>query len=571
MPNRSARDAWSSAGLASTASLLVATGSAPVAWTQTPRAAPTPGRPNIVVILADDLGYSDLGCFGGEMKTPNLDALAADGARFTNFYNDARCCPTRASLLTGLYPHQAGVGAMTQRTDVPAYAGRLKPTAPTVAEVLKADGYKTAMVGKWHVSNTVERADHMSDLNRKTFPEVFSPIEQYPTRRGFDEYYGNIWGVVDYFSPFSLVEGERPVKELPKDYYITDAINAHAADFIERQKGSDQPFFLYVAHCAPHWPLHARPQDLAKYRDEFNDGFEAVRAARYGRMSDMGLINPMTTPQSPPVGGKQFKDMTPAERTFQSGLFQAHAAMIDRMDQGLGDVFTALKDAGKWDNTLILFLSDNGASPERYPDSGFDRPSLTRDGAPIQYDYGNLTTLAGSEQTFFYIGADWAHVANTPYRKAKASQYNGGERTPMIAHWPAGMTVPAGSFVRARGHVIDLMPTALDLAGAALPEAFAGATPHPLQGQSLRPLLQGRPDRPDYPALFGEHEGGRSVITPDNWKLIRDRGENEWHLYDLNHDETETTDLITREPERAVRMQEMWQQWAAENDVLPKP
>ena len=532
---------------------------------------PAPARPNVVIILADDLGYSDLGCFGGEVRTPNLDALAAEGARFTNFYNDARCCPTRASLLTGLYPHQAGVGAMTQKTDLPAYAGRLKPTAPTLAEVLKQNGYKTAMVGKWHVSNTTERADHLSDLNRKSFPDTFSPIEQYPTRRGFDEYYGSIWGVVDYFNPFSLVDGEAPVKELPADYYITDALNRRAADYIGRQKGSDQPFLLYLAHNAPHWPLHARPQDLERYRDHYNDGFEAIRAARYARMSQMGVIDPQTAPQSPPVGGKRFDEMTPAERKFQSGLFQAHAAMIDRMDQGLGDVFQALKDAGKWDNTLILFLSDNGASPERYPDSGFDRPNLARDGGPIRYDYDDLSRLAGPEHTFYYIGADWAHVANTPYRKAKASQYNGGERTPMIAHWPAGMRAPAGSFVRARGHVIDLMATALDVAGATLPQTFAGATPHPLQGRSLRPLLEGQSDRPDYPALFGEHEGGRSVLAPDGWKLIRDRGESEWHLYDLNVDETETQDAITREPARAEKMQEMWERWAADNDVLPKP
>ena len=529
------------------------------------------GRPDIVFILADDMGYSDMGCFGGDVRTPNLDALAAEGVRFTRFYNNARCCPTRASLLTGLYPHQAGVGAMTQRTPLPAYAGRLKPTAPTVAEVLKADGYKTAMFGKWHVSNTLERADHMSDLNRRTFPEVFSPVEQYPTRRGFDEYYGNIWGVVDYFNPFSLVDGEEPVKELPPDYYITDAINARAADFIRRQKGANQPFFLYVAHCAPHWPLHARPEDVEKYRDQYNDGHEAIRQARYKRMADMGLIDPKITALSGPIGGKTFDAMSPEERRFQAGLFQAHAAMIDRMDQGLGEVFKALKETGRWDNTLVVFLSDNGASPERYIDPGFDRPDVARDGEPIHYAYDDMDRLAGPEHTFYYIGADWAHVANTPYRKAKASQYHGGERTPMIAHWPAGISAPAGSFVRARGHVIDLMATALDVAGAKLPEQFAGETPHPLQGRSLRPLFAGQATRPDYPALYGEHEGGRSVITPDGWKLLRDRGEHQWHLYDLNVDDTELNDVADKETQRVERMRAMWDEWAAQNDVLPKP
>ena len=528
-------------------------------------------KPNVVVILADDLGYSDLGCFGGEAKTPNLDALAREGVRFTGFYNNARCCPTRASLLTGLYPHVAGIGAMNERTALPAYSGALKPTTPTIAEVLKTSGYKTAAFGKWHVSNTTQRPDHLSDLDRKTFPETFSPIEQYPTRRGFDEYWGNLWGVVDYFNPFSLVDGERPIISLPADFYMTDAINAHAADYIRRQAGSTQPFFLYLAHCAPHWPLHARPEELAKYRAQYNDGYEHVRQARYQRQIDSGLIDPKTTALSGPVSGKKFGEMTPEERTFQAGLFQAHAAMIDRMDQGLGDVFDALKAAGKWDDTLIVFLSDNGASPERYPDSGYDRPDVARDGQPITYAYDDPSKLAGPEHTFYYIGADWAHVANTPYRKAKASQYNGGERTPMIVHWPAGLKLPAGSFVRATGHVIDLMPTALDVAGASMPATFAGRTPHPLQGVSLLPLLRGAAALPAERSLFGEHEGGCSVMTPDGWKLIKDRGETDWHLYDLNTDQTELNDRFAEEPERAEQMRALWDEWAKENDVLPKP
>jgi arylsulfatase len=328
---------------------------------------------------------------------------------------------------------------------------------------------------------------------------------------------------------------------------------------------------MYLAHNAPHWPLHARPEDVEKYRGKYNDGWDAVREARYRRMVDMGLIDAKTSALSPPVGREKWNRLSTEEKRFQSGLFQAHAAMIDRMDQGLGRVFQALKDAGKWDDTLIIFLSDNGASPERYENPGFDRVTTARDGQPIEYHYSDLSKLAGPEHTWFYIGVDWAHVANTPYRKAKASQYNGGERTPMIAHWPAGMKVPAGSFVRARGHVIDLMPTMLDVAGATMPDKFGGQTPHPLQGRSLRPLFDDASDRPDYPALFGEHEGGRSVITADGWKLVRDRDESEWHLYDLNADQTETRDRIAEEPDRAAAMQKMWDQWAKENDVLPKP
>jgi len=523
-------------------------------------------HPNIVIILADDLGYSDLGCFGGEARTPNLDALAHDGVRFTNFYNNARCCPSRASLLTGLYPHQAGVGGMTEKTSSPGYAGRIKPTAPTIAEVLKAGGYHTAMFGKWHVSNTLQRPEHMKDLNRQQFPDFFSPIEQYPTRRGFEEYLWGIWGVVDYFNPFSLVDGEKPVTELPDDFYMTDAINQHAADYIARQKASDQPFFLYIAHNAPHWPLHARAEDLEKYRNQYNDGFDAVRQARYKRMVEMGIVDPKIAPLSPTIG-MGWDALSPEEKRFQSGLFQAHAAMIDRMDQGLGRVFQAIKDTGKWDDTLIIFLSDNGASAERYEDPGFDRATITRDGRPIQYHYTDLSKLAGPEDTWYYIGRDWANVANTPYRKWKASQYNGGERTPMIVHWPAGLRVTGGSFIRARGHIIDLMPTALDIASAHMPEQFAGEKPHSLQGSSLRRLLEGQPDRPDAAALFGEHEGGRSVITPDGWKLVRDRDEHQWHLYNLDNDQTELIDLIDQHRQRAEKMRAMWNDWAHQNDV----
>jgi arylsulfatase A-like enzyme len=528
-------------------------------------------RPNILIILADDLGYSDIGCFGGDVHTPNLDALASEGVRFTSFYNEARCCPTRAALLTGLYAHQAGVGDMTAKTPLPAYAGRIKPTAPTIAEVLASHGYRTAMFGKWHVSNTFERPQHMRDLNRQSFPKLFSPIEQYPTRRGFGEYWGGIWGVEDYYNPFSLVDGEKPVTTLPKDFYMTDAINAHAVDYIRRQEKSSQPFFIFLAHNAPHWPLHALPEDLAKYRDRYNDGYAAVRQARYQRMVAMGLIDPATAPLSPTIAGDEWTKLAPEQKRFQAGLFQAHAAMIDRMDQGIGRVFAALKAAGKWDNTLIIFLSDNGASSERYEDPGFDRATITHDGEPIEYRYNDLSKLAGPETTWYYIGRNWANVANTPYRKWKASQYNGGERTPIIAHWPAGMKAAPGSLVRARGHVIDLMATALDLADAKLPAQFASAVPHTLQGRSLRPLFDGEKSLPDYPPLFGEHEGGRSVITPDGWKLVRDRGESQWHLYNLNADETEMNDLFPQQGERAAKMQAMWDQWANENDVLPKP
>ena len=537
---------------------------------QTIAQAESPAHPNIIFILADDLGYSDIGCFGGEVHTPNLDALAKEGVRFTSIFNDARCCPSRASLMTGLYPHRAGMGGMSQKTDVEGYLGHIRSDVPTITEILKANGYHTACFGKWHLANTLERPDHMLDLNRQRFPEFFCPIEQYPTRRGFEVYWGALWGLVDYFNPFALVDGETPVKELPEHFYMTDAINDHAAAYIKQQQGSDRPFFMCLANNAPHWPLHALPEDLAKYRDLFNDGYDAIRHARYARMVAMGLVDPKNA-ELPKTLAQGWDGLSPEEKKWRAGLFQAHAAMIDRLDQGLGRVFAALKETGQWDNTLIFFLSDNGASPEEGYGPGFDRPSIARDGRPIVHKTDDKTILAGDEHTFFYIGRLWANVANTPYRKAKMSQYNGGERTPMIVHWPAGLKLAAGSIDNERGHIMDLMPTALEVAGAKLPDTFAGKKPLPPQGVSLLPLLQGQPKLSNHPVMYGEHEGGRSVITPDGYKLIRDRGEKEWHLYDLNTDQTEVHDLITAQPYRVARMQAMWDDWAKENNVLPKP
>ena len=529
--------------------------------------AQSPARPNVLVIVADDLGYSDLGCFGGEIKTPNLDAIAKDGVRFTGIYNEARCCPSRASVMTGLYAHQAGMGGMSQATTRPGYLGHIKATAPTIAEALKPAGYRTAAFGKWHLANTLQRPNHMRDLNRKTFPDVFCPIEQYPTRRGFDVYWGALWGLVNYYNPFSLVDNETPVKELPADFFMTDAINAHAADYITANAKSDKPFFMYLANNAPHWPLHAKPQDIAKYKDQYTDGYAPVRKARYGRMAEMGLIDPKVTALAPTVG--EWDKLSAEEKIFRSALYQTHAAMVDEVDQGLGRVFQAIKDSGQWDNTLIFFFSDNGASPEEPYGPGFDRPGLARDGQPIRHKYDDLSILAGGEHTFYYIGRDWANVANTPYRKAKASQYNGGERTPMIVHWPAGIKAKNGSIVQTRGHVIDLMPTILEAAGATLPGTFAGEMPHALQGVSLMPLLKGEPTLPNYPTLFGEHEGGKSVLTPAGYKLVKDRDEKAWHLFDLNTDGSELNDQAGREPERVAAMRAMWDAWAKENNVEP--
>jgi arylsulfatase len=392
-----------------------------------------------VVILTDDMGFSDLGCYGGEVRTPNIDALAAGGVRFTRFYNASRCCPTRASLLTGLYPHQVGL----------AHNGRdLARDAPTVAELLRAAGYQTAMAGKWHLSETAPldgRPDgprHLAWLNHQAdHDRTFADVRTYPVGRGFERHYGPIWGVVDYFDPFSLVEGTEPVKKVPDGYYLTDAIAAKAVEYVRAMARDDRPFFLYVAHCAPHWPLHARPEDIARYRETYRDGWHALRAARYRRQVEMGLVDPATHPLPALTGrGPDWDALDAAQRDYEAALMAVHAAMVDRVDQGLGDLVRALKDTGRYDDTVIFILSDNRASPERYTRPGFDRASRTRDGRPIRYA-GRFEP--GSENTWGYLGPFWASAANTPYRYWKAESFEGGCHTPLVVHWPAGLAAPA--------------------------------------------------------------------------------------------------------------------------------
>jgi arylsulfatase len=321
-------------------------------------------RPNIIVIMADDMGFSDAGCYGGEIRTPNLDYLAENGIRYTQFYNTSRCCPTRASLLTGLYNQQAGIGKMTDAEDEPGYLGHIGNNAVTLAEVLRQAGYHTAMCGKWHVANTNGLSSpqgQMDWLDHHVERDTFTALGQYPTNRGFEKYFGTIWGVVDYYDPFSLVSGTTPVRTVPKDYYHTDAINDTAVAYIEGYANSTRPFFLYVAENAPHWPLQARPEDIERYKNTYKGGWDVIRKARYDKMALMGLIDPVTTPLSGRWQDNMSWDRNP-DTAWDAMAMAVHAAMIDRMDQGIGRIIGALRQIGQLDNTLIVFLSDNGAS-----------------------------------------------------------------------------------------------------------------------------------------------------------------------------------------------------------------
>lgn len=529
-------------------------------------------RPNIIIILADDMGYSDIGCYGGEIETPNIDKLAKNGLRFSQFYNASRCCPTRASLLTGLYSHQAGIGNMSFDQQTPGYRGYLTENTVTLAELLKKGGYSTGMVGKWHVANTnvkEPKEEQIAWLNHEKAYEQFAPLEQYPTSRGFDKYYGTIWGVVNFFDPFSLVNGTTPVKNVPKDYYYTDALNDTASAYIKQFSTKDQPFFLYVAHTAPHWPLQALPEDIRKYEEVYKAGWDAIRGRRYQKMIAQGLFPADKNILSPRwAGGRKWEENP--NKDWDAYAMAVRAAMIDRMDQGIGRIMETLKASGELDNTLIFFLSDNGASSDdaqKYG-PGLDRPGGTRDGREIVYPV-DKKVLPGPETTFASTDNLWGNAANTPFRYWKVNSYEGGICTPLVAHWPAGVKAGKGSVTNQVGHVIDFMATVSELAAVPYPQKFKGHTITPVEGQSLVPVLKGQV-RKGHEYLFFEHLNGKAVRYGD-WKLVSLHGRSNWELYNIKEDRTELNDLSAQYPELVEKLKNVWMEWAKENHVLPKP
>lgn len=525
-------------------------------------------KPNIIVILADDLGYSDLGCYGSEINTPNLDRLAADGVRFSRFYNASRSCPTRASLLTGLYQHQAGIGRMTFDAGLPGYRGTLARYGVTIPEVLKTAGYRTSMVGKWHIAETPLRPDQRDWLNHQVEHETFSDLCHYPVNRGFDTHYGTIYGVVDYFDPFSLVEGEVPIKEVPEGYYITNALSDRAA--AEILESDDTPFFMYLAYTAPHWPLHALPEDIARYEDTYKVGWDAIRNARYERMKKLGIFGNADDFLSERQFDDRWEDNPDAE--WDARAMAVHAAMIDCMDRGIGKVVDALEKTGKLDNTLILFMSDNGCSPEKCQNmipGENDRPDMTRDGRPIVYAR-NKEVMPGPETTYAALGPEWANVANTPFRYWKAKEYEGGICTPCIAHWPAGIKLEKGSISDELCHVVDVMATCVDMAGAEYPSSARGYEVPAQEGESLLPFFKGELRKGhDYVAF--EHFNEAALISRDGWKIVRTGEKKPWELYDLNNDRTERRNLAGSYPGKVESMAADYKEWADRCMVYPKP
>lgn len=511
-----------------------------------------PERPNIVIIMADDMGYSDIGCYGGEIRTPNLDHLAAEGIRFTQFYNCARCCPTRASLMTGMYQHRVGLARNGQN---------LSQEVPTLAEVLQENGYSTGMAGKWHLSRTQAvrpAAEQLKWMAHQADYGPFAPPETYPSSRGFEEHWGVIWGVVNYFDPFSLVHNEESITEVPEDFYITDFITDKSVELIDRFSGEGKPFFLYVAHTAPHWPLHAFPEDLERYQGEYDGGWEKLRADRYRRQLEMGLLDTVHYPLPENSSGKTWAGCE--EKETEANHMEAHAAMVDRLDQGVGRIIRKLEEKGELDNTLILFLADNGASYERGYPPGFDRPGFTRDGTPIDYE----PEEPGPETTWGYLGSAWASAANTPWRYWKKESFEGGIHTPLVVCWPGGLKGKEGMLNHGVGHVMDILPTCLEVAGIDYPDVFRGNQLSRPDGKSMIPLINGEVSATS-DTLYWEHEGGRAIRI-GNWKMAALEG-GPWELFDLSKDRTEVSDLSAMYPERVSEMNAAWEEWAVQMGI----
>lgn len=496
-------------------------------------------QPNIIIILADDMGYSDIGSFGSDVQTPNLDEMAKDGLKMTNFYNASRCCPSRSSILTGLYPHQTGVGDMMNTRPQPAYQGYLNKNCVTIAEALKQNGYQTFMGGKWHVGQAKEN---------------------WPLQRGFDKYFGLIDGANSYFEnrPYrpnqklTIALGNEPYT-LSKGYYSTNAYTDFAIDFITH-KQKDKPFFLYLAYQAPHWPLHALPKDIAKYKGKFMKGWDAMREERYKKQLALGVIDESTKLSPLDSACRKWESLTQEEKVIWDEKMAVYYAMIDRMDQNIGKLRSKLKEIGEDKNTVIMFLSDNGGSNETITNAGFTPEILKANFLP-----------ASNPNSFTSIGVEGANVSNTPFRLFKHWEYEGGTATPFIAYGPG--IVKAGQQATQPAHIIDLMQTCLDLAGATYPTSYNGNKITPTEGTSLLPLLKGG-KWIGHDVLCFEHEGNRAVRQGD-WKLVSEYPQNKWQLYNLKSDRSELKDLVTENPEKVEELIAAYNNWASRVGVIP--
>lgn len=499
-------------------------------------------RPNVIVILADDMGYSDLGCFGGEISTPNIDRIGREGIRFTQFYNTARCSPSRASLLTGRHPHEVGIGVLTDDERPHGYPGSLDPRFPTLAERLGDAGYATCLSGKWHLSSNVREPDG-----------------SWPTRRGFGEFYGIMPGADDYFHPRTLWHNEerQPVPTEP-GYYFTDAISEHAAQFVTDRAG-ETPFFLYLAYTAPHWPLHAAEEDIREYAHTFDDGWDALRPRRLARLVEEGILPPDSELSERDPSQPAFAEVSDPE--WEARRMAVYAAQVAAMDRGVGRVLDALAATGEAENTIVLFLSDNGACAEQMPPEDAThfrerQPSHTPGGVPLRI--GNEPAIRpGADDTFASYGRAWANLSNTPFRLYKRWVHEGGIATPLLARWPEGLAEPR--IVRDPYQLTDITPTLLDA---------CGLEPSDGPGISMLPTARGESPSDEHP-LFWEHIGN-AAVRRGRWKLVREAGR-PWELYDIDADRSELHDRAELFPDLVDELQKLWQRWADSVGVLPRP
>lgn len=554
-------------------------------------------KPNIILIMGDDMGYSDIGCYGSEIKTPNLDQLAKGGLRYTQFYNSARCCPSRASLLTGLYPHQAGIGWMTGRDEsLTGYKGELNTQCITIAELLKTAGYETYMTGKWHVASKTA-------LDKKY---------NWPLQRGFDNFYGIISGTSNYYDPSTLCRDNQLISPYtdpeysPKEYYFTDAISDNSVQYLKK-RDKEKPFFMYVAYTAAHWPMQAPANEIQKYKGKYDKGWEAIRRERFKKMKALGVIAP-DAELSPFEGGSWADEK---EKPSMARRMETYAAMVDVMDQGIGRIIQQLKEEGSFEHTIILFLQDNGAcseivggtatkplaadaatlkAPGRTEIQYKNNPPLTRDGKIVMT---GRNVMAGPADTYLSYLKEWANVSNTPFRLYKHWVHEGGISTPLIVHWANG--IKSNNELRTQpGHLIDLLPTLGELAGASYPKTFKGNSITAVAGQSLVPTFNHKAFTRK--AIFWEHEMNRAVRM-GRWKLVatgdlsdgkytvsdvmkpsppkhgrwKYYSVNNWELYDMEKDRSELHDLALQQPAIVKQMAAMWQQYALSTHVFPAP
>lgn len=547
-------------------------------------------RANIILILSDDMGFSDIGCYGGEISTPNLDSLAMQGLRYTRFYNMDHCAPSRAALLTGLYPHQTGLGWMPDIDfHLPGYTDELNHECVTIAEVVKQAGYSTYMAGKWHLCHNIHAG---------------GPDHDWPLQRGFERFYGILTGAGNYYDPPSLCRGNKLITPFsdpeyhPDHYYFTNAITDNSVRFI-KNRAQNKPFFMYVAYTAAHWPMQAPDEEIEKYKGNYAAGWDVLRRARFKREKELGIIDSSTILS--PLDTHPWAEET--DKPAMERRMETYAAMITIMDRGVGEIVKELKKEGIYNNTVIIFLQDNGGNAEgvgyggpnggdphpeaqdtatlkRLPKESVQyavNPPITRDG---KFVMAGKRVMAGPADTYLAYLKPWANLSNTPFRKYKNFTYEGGISTPLIIHWPDGIKAKRGALRNKAGHEIDIMPTIAQLANASYPKEYKGQEITPLSGVSLVPTFTNQSLSPR--AIYWEHQANRAMRM-DKWKIVSGAvlhgqyGKWEtftsipWQLYDIENDRSELKDLSAQYPMVIKKMAVMWEKWAHQSNVYPMP